>query len=59
MQYIPFDSHKRYTFASVEDHAKGTIFDKRIEHDRGALTRFLSSCESGSPVAVETFGNWY
>lgn len=59
MQYIAFDSHKRYTFASVEDHATGKIFDKRIEHERGALTQFLSSCEPGSPVAVETIGNWY
>ena len=59
MQYIAFDSHKRYTFASVEDHASGTIFDKRIDHERGALSAFLSTCEPGSPVAVETIGNWY
>ena len=59
MQYIAFDSHKRYTFASVEDHASGTVFDKRIDHERGALSAFLSTCEPGSPVAVETIGNWY
>jgi transposase len=59
MQYIAFDSHKRYTFASVEDQASGAFFDKRIEHERGALTEFLATCESGSPVAVETIGNWY
>ncbi len=59
MQYIAFDSHKRYTLASVEDHATGAIVDKRSEHERGALTAFLSECEPGSPVAVETIGNWY
>ena len=59
MQYIAFDSHKRYTFASVEDHATGKIFDRRIEHERGALRTFLSAREPGSPVAVETIGNWY
>ena len=52
MQYIAFDSHKRYTFASVEDQAKGMIVDKRIDHERGALTDFLSGYEPGSPVAV-------
>ena len=59
MQYIAFDSHKRYTFASVEDHATGKIFDRRIDHERGALREFLTTCEPGSPVAVETIGNWY
>jgi len=59
MQYIAFDSHKRYTFASVEDQETGKSHDTRIEHTRGALTHFLSGCEPGSPVAVETIGNWY
>ena len=59
MQYIAFDSHKRYNLASVEDHVSGGIFDRRIEHERGALAEFLGSCEPGSPVAVETIGNWY
>src|SRR5207302_9331779 len=30
-----------------------------IAHERGALQRFLERCERGSPVAVETVGNWY
>src|SRR5438445_1758976 len=32
---------------------------ERIEHDRGSLREFLERCERGSPVAVETIGNWY
>ena len=59
MQYIAFDSHKRYTFASVEDQVTGRVHDKRVEHERGAIREFLSHCEPGSPVAVETIGNWY
>lgn len=59
MQYIAFDSHKRYTLASWEPVEGGEPREERIEHERGAIHRFLSHCESGSPVAVETIGNWY
>lgn len=59
MEYIAFDSHKRYTLASVEAEAGGTRREVRIAHKRGALRRFLETCERGSPVAVETNGNWY
>ncbi len=31
----------------------------RIAHNKGALIEFLTGCERGSPVAVETIGNWY
>jgi transposase len=59
MQYIAFDSHKHYTFASAEDEATGEVREARIPHERGELQRFLGGCEAGSPVAVETIGNWY
>ena len=59
MEYIAFDAHKRYTLASVA-HANGHLVrEARIEHERGALRQFLERCEPGSPVAVETTGNWY
>ena len=35
------------------------VFETRIEHERGSVRDFLNRCESGSPVAVETIGNWY
>jgi transposase len=35
------------------------VREERIEHDRGSLREFLGRCERGSPVAVETIGNWY
>jgi len=59
MQYIAFNCHKRYTYASVEDSTGKVIREARIEHGRGALKHFLEHHEKGSPVAVETVGNWY
>jgi transposase len=35
------------------------VAEDRIEHERGAITGYLSGYPSGSPVAVETIGNWY
>ncbi len=59
MQYIAFDAHKHYTLALVERPDGGTVREKRIPHERDALRQFLEGCERGSPVAVETIGNWY
>jgi transposase len=59
MQYIAFDAHKHYTFASVSRPDGGLVREVRVEHERGALQTFLGRCERGSPVAVETTGNWY
>jgi transposase len=59
MEYIALDAHKRYSFASVEnvDGCKRT--EARVEHGPGAICQFLEKFELGSPVAVETVGNWY
>jgi transposase len=59
MQYIAFDCHKRYTFASVEDERGKLLRESRIEHRKGAFAEFLRHCEPGSSVAIETVGNWY
>ena len=59
MEYIAFDSHKRYTFASVQDRGGTILKECRINHERGALKKFLSEWEPGTSVAVETVGNWY
>ena len=59
MQYIAFDSHNRYTQASVIS-TTGTIqLETRIAHESGAVAAFLVECEPGSPVAAESIGNWY
>jgi transposase len=59
MEYIAFDVHKHYTVASVARSDGRLTREERVEHDRGALRHFLERCEHGSPVAVETVGNWY
>ena len=59
MEYIAFDAHKHYTLASVARPDGQLVREQRIPHERGALQQFLARCEPGSPVAVETIGNWY
>jgi len=59
MSIIAFDSHKRYTFARVEDNNGEHAQEFRIEHRRGNIAAFLAGRQPGSPVAVETIGNWY
>jgi transposase len=59
MQYIAFDAHKHYTLASVARADGAVVREERIDHRRGALREFLVGCDPGSPVAVETIGNWY
>jgi transposase len=56
---IAFDSHKYYTLASVETTRGNKLGETRIRHGRGEIKRFLSKWKKGSPVAVETIGNWY
>ena len=59
MQCIAFDSHKHYTWALVETEKGKLVREQRIDHVKGALREFLEEFEPGSPVAVETIGNWY
>ena len=59
MQYIAFDSHKHYTWALVQDKEGKVLREQRINHTQGALSQFLVDFDVGSPVAVETIGNWY
>ena len=59
MNIIAFDSHKRYTFARVENENGEHPQEFRIEHRRGNIAGFLSTQPPGSPVAIETIGNWY
>jgi transposase len=58
-EYIAFDSHKRYTWVEHEQVATRKMKQYRIEHAPGAIRRALAGCAPGTPVAVETTGNWY
>ncbi len=59
MQYTAFDVHKRYTWARVERPDGTVVREKRILHEPGAFRQFLAGYAPGSPVALETVGNWY
>jgi len=59
VEYIAFDCHKRYTWAVVEDEQGEILEEERIEHVPGAVREFLAGHAPGTPVAVETVGNWY
>lgn len=59
MEFIAFDGHKHYTLASIARPDGRVVREEQIDHERGALQRFLAGCEPGSPVALETLGNWY
>ena len=59
MSIIAFDSHKRYTQVCVQNEKGKIICERRIEHFKGNITKFLRQWDSGSAVAVETIGNWY
>jgi len=59
MELIAFDSHKKYTQYNVQNYRGETIAEGRIPHEKGAIRLYLSQFSRGSPVAVETIGNWY
>lgn len=59
MQYIALDMHKRYTQVRVEDEKGNRLEERRIEHEPGVIAAYLSRWDGGSPVALETVGNWY
>ena len=59
MEWIAFDSHKKYTLARIESQDGRASREARLDHAPGVIRRFLESCQKGSPVAVETIGNWY
>jgi transposase len=58
-EYIAFDVHKHYTWATVESTDGEQVRECRINHQRGSMNLFLSGCQPGSAVAVETVGNGY
>ena len=53
------DAHKYYSLFSVLDHHGQLIQRTRVNHEPGAIRAFLSQFPPGTPVALETVGNWY
>lgn len=59
MEIIAVDAHKRYSQVCVQGKEGQVLCEKRINHCRGEIERFLSDWTPGTKVAVETIGNWY
>jgi transposase len=53
------DAHKHYSrFAVLDDRGK-LQEEQRVNHKPGALRAYLSELPEGTPVALESVGNWY
>jgi transposase len=59
MEYIALDVHKKYTWARVENPQGDRLYESRLQHTHGTIKNFVHRWSEGSPVAVETVGNWY
>ena len=59
MEYIALDVHKKYTWARVENAQGERLYESRLAHVHGTIKNFVHRWTAGSPVAVETVGNWY
>jgi transposase len=57
-QYIGCDTHLKYSVFRIMDENGRLGPSIRVEHAGGELDRFLATLPPGSPVAVETTGNW-
>jgi len=53
------DAHKRYSVFAVRDADGALVKENRVNHERGAIQAFLSRFPQGTPVALESVGNWY
>jgi len=58
-QYIGCDAHKQYSIFCAMDEKGRVSPPHRVEHTREELRAFLQELPPGSPIAIETIGNWY
>jgi transposase len=57
--YIGCDAHKHFSLFAVLDQQGQQLQRIRINHAPGAIKDFLSQFPKGTPVALESVGNWY
>jgi transposase len=56
---IGCDAHKHYSQFAVMDDGGNLLAQRRVDHQPGAIRTFLEDMPEGTPVALETVGNWY
>jgi len=57
--FIGCDAHKRYSQLAAMDEAGHVRQQVKVMHTKGAICQFLQRFPTGTPVALETVGNWY
>jgi hypothetical protein len=53
------DAHKYYSLFTVLDDRGNLQEEQRVNHRPGAIRDYLSAFPEGTPVALESVGNWY
>jgi transposase len=56
---IGCDAHKRFSQIAVFEEQSKTIQQVRVDNKPGALRDFLAKYPIGTPVGLESVGNWY
>jgi transposase len=57
--FIGCDAHKKYSVFVAIDEEGNVKPAVRVNHEREQYRAFLKGLPAGSPIAVETIGNWY
>jgi transposase len=60
MNYIiGCDAHKHFSQFAIYEEVSRQLKQVRVEHQPGAIRELLSKFPEGTPVALESIGNWY
>ncbi|MFQ5794050.1 MAG: transposase [Candidatus Bipolaricaulia bacterium] len=57
--YVGCDAHKKFSQIAVLDETGQLRHEAKVMHARGAIRDYFTRFPEGTPVAVETVGNWY
>jgi transposase len=57
--YTGDDAHKKYSvFVTVNENGRAGS-PERVPHDKDLYKKYLATLAPGSPIAIESVGNWY
>jgi transposase len=57
--YIGCDAHKKYSiFVTLNENGKASSTE-RVQHDKELYRKYMNTLPPGSPIGIESVGNWY